>query len=112
MRFGEPHAQFDAVVLHKNLKRLDLARRRNDALGEAEAERKILEILRRRHHHRIGRAVEGEGHRGFFRNGPFARREPRAAPAMPFDLAGWVEHRFYSAASTGAMRRLSRAKSA
>ena len=59
----------------------DLVRRGDDALGQAEADGEILEIVRRRHHHRIGRAVIGEGDGGLLRRSR-ARRSvaPRRAP--------------------------------
>jgi len=38
----------------------------NQAFGEAEAESKVFQILRRRHHHRIGAAVVGKSDCGLF----------------------------------------------
>ena len=64
-RLGEPHAQFDAGIMLDDVELTDIGRRRNQAFGEAEAERKVFEIVRRRHHHRIGAAVIGEGDRRF-----------------------------------------------
>src|SRR3546814_2949983 len=41
----------------------DFVRARDDALGQREAEREVLQVLGRRHHHREWLAVAGEGDR-------------------------------------------------
>ena len=71
-RFAQPHPQLDASPGLDDLQPVDLVGRRDDAFGEAEAEREILQILRRRHHHGVGAAVIGEGDGGLLRDHAFA----------------------------------------
>ena len=49
-RFAQPHPQFDPGLLLDDLEPEDIVRVANDALGQAEAEREVFQILRRRHH--------------------------------------------------------------
>ena len=87
-------------------------RRGDDALGQGKAEREILEVPRRRHHHRIGAAVIGQGDGGFLRNNALAVGEAVLAPADAGDAARRRRASPYSAASmVAAMRRLRRASS-
>ena len=72
-RLGDPHPQLDAVVARDDLDVVDLVRPRDDAFRQAEADGEILEIVRRRHHHRIGEAVVGERDRGFLGDRALAR---------------------------------------
>ena len=56
--------------------------------GQAEADGEVLEILRGRHHHRIGGGVVREGDRGLLGDGAFACRIAARAP----DRAGDADH--------------------
>ena len=84
-RLGEPHAQFDAGLVLDDLELADIRRRSDKAFGEAEAERKILEVLRRRHHHRIGAALIGEGDGGLLGDDALAVGRALAAPDRALD---------------------------
>ena len=68
-RGGEPHLHVDAVLGRNDGEALDLGRRRDDALGEAEADGEILKVLRRRHHHGVRAAAVGQRHAGLFGDG-------------------------------------------
>src|SRR4051794_8590578 len=57
LRPCDPHAQLDSVTHRNRLKTFDLRERANDALGQAEADREVLQIRRRGHHYCVGRAV-------------------------------------------------------
>ena len=76
----QPDAELDADLFLDDLDALDGVERRDHAFGEAEADGEILEVLRRRHHHRVGRGVEGEGDRRLLRDGAFASRITARAP--------------------------------
>ena len=49
---------------------LDMGRRRDDPFSQRKAHGEIIEIGRRRHHHRIGRGVEQDRDGNFFGNLP------------------------------------------
>ena len=66
--FAEPHPQFDTVIERHNVKGLDINSRVDDAFIQAEADGKVLQILRRCHHHRIGPTVICERYSGLFRD--------------------------------------------
>ena len=55
-------------VLADDIQALDLVQGADNALGQAEADRKILEVGRRRHHDCVGRAVIDEGDRHLLRD--------------------------------------------
>ena len=59
----QPDPELDADLLLHNVDGVDRIDRRDHALGQAEAYGEVLEVLRRRHHHRVGSGVEGEGDR-------------------------------------------------
>ena len=96
-RLGEPHAQLDAGLDARRSRAGRISvRRGDDAFGQAEADREILEVARRRHHHRVGRAVVDEGDGGLLRR---SMRSPSVdAPARRQVGA--------TASSTGAQRLL------
>ena len=50
---AQPRASAAAISIAR-----DVVRRRDDPLGQSEADREILEVAGRRHHHREGRAAE------------------------------------------------------
>src|SRR5215813_12346063 len=110
-RVGEPHAQLNADLFLNDLEPLDLIRRANDALGQREADREILEILRRRHHHRVSAAVIGERDGGLLGNHALARCRAVRAPAAAGDRGEGGRHGYSAASTTVVMRRLSREKS-
>ena len=57
----KPHAQLDARARASTTSSSSISRRScDDAFGQAEAEGEVLEVGRRRHHHRMGRAVIAE----------------------------------------------------
>ncbi len=58
----QPHPQFDAIIEIDSLELLDIVRRVDDRLAEAESDRKVLEVSRRAHHDGIGAAIVGERH--------------------------------------------------
>ena len=89
-RLGEPHAQLDAEFLLDDIQPLDFVDRRHDAFGQAEAERKVFEILRRRHHHGVGAAVIGERDRRLLRDRALAGS---AAVPLPGDALHPFERR-------------------
>ena len=62
-RLAEPHPQFDTVIERQNFQRANLGRRADNAFAHAEADCKILQVPRCRHHHRIGPAVVSERYR-------------------------------------------------
>ena len=64
------HLDVDAFVMIHDRHFLDIVRRGGDALGDGEADREILQIGGARHHHGVGRAVEGKCDRNFFRHQP------------------------------------------
>src|SRR5207237_4136890 len=86
----------------------------NRAFGEGETNREIREIGGRRHHHGMGRAVEGEGDRRFLRHRAGRGRHFSAPPRKARNAEGrWRrlavtrEDFIHSAASTvSAMWRL------
>ena len=110
-RVGEPHAQFDARLKLDDIELADVGGRSDDAFGKAEAERKIVEILRRRHHDRIGAAVIAESDGGLFRHQAFAVSRAGASPDCAVDRAAGVRMRYSAASTVAAMRRLLRASS-
>jgi hypothetical protein len=84
-RVAQPHPQLDPEILLDDLEMANLVRRGNNAFGEAEAEREILQILRRRHHHGIGAAIIGEGDRDLLGNDSLAVDEPLRPPGRARD---------------------------
>jgi hypothetical protein len=86
----KPHPHLDAEVAWNQFKTADLARTLHDAFGERKADAEILQIGRRRHHHRMGRSVVAERDRGLF--GDEARGRHGAA-ATPGDLLMLTECR-------------------
>ncbi|OWK19489.1 hypothetical protein AJ88_42275 [Mesorhizobium amorphae CCBAU 01583] len=107
----QPDLDVDAGAKIFDLDRLDLVRSGNDALGQREAECEIIEIGRARHHHRMRRAGEGERHRRLLRHHAVRGRRPAGAVRQPRYLRRCFAARGqdYSAASSGAIRRLWRA---
>ena len=89
----QPDAELDADLLLDDLDALDGVERRDHALGEAEAYGEILKVLRRRHHHRVGGGVEGEGDRRLLRDGAFAARIAARAPDGAGDADNWPGQR-------------------
>ncbi len=71
-RLGEPHAQFDPLIEVNDLEIFDIGNTLHQAFVQAEADRKIFQILRRRHHHSLRAAVIGHGDRNFLGNEPNA----------------------------------------
>ena len=112
-RGSASHMRSSMPVSCSMISRWRISRRRSDdAFGEAEAEREILEVLRRRHHHRIGAAVVGEGDGGLLGDDALAVGRALAAP----DRARDGNRRIAHAATPrprpcAAMRRLLRASS-
>jgi hypothetical protein len=84
LAWPEPHSKLDAVVARYDLKVLDLIRRRDDPLRQAEADREVLEIRGRRHHHGMSGPIVGEGDRGLLGDGARARLDA-AVPRRPHD---------------------------
>src|SRR5437868_15427188 len=82
LRLAEPHPQFDTVIKTHDVQRIYISRRADDALAQAKANRKILQVLRCRHHHCIGPTVIGERHRGLFRDRASAGTETGMAPYL------------------------------
>src|SRR6266700_4117408 len=102
----KPHPQLDAIVEVDDVERKDLVRRLYDAFAEAEADRKVLEIMRRRHHHGIGAAIIGQRDRRLLWHKPCAALDAPAAPGPAVDHTDRFVHPPHSAASTtGRMRR-------
>ena len=102
----EPHPQLDAVVELDDVERADLVGGLHDAFAEAEADREIPQVLRRRHHHGVGAAIVGEGDRGLLRDRRGALADAAVAPDPTIGRCEPVRASRYSAASTaGAMRR-------
>src|SRR5918996_185249 len=90
-RLTEPHPQFDAVIEVHDIERDDISYRVDDAFAQAEAKRKVFQILRCRHHYGIGAAVICDRYRGLFRN----RTTARACTACPPILAMNGSGRFH-----------------
>src|SRR3984893_14177805 len=90
--FTEPHPQFDTVIERYNVQGLDICSRADDALAQAEADRKILQVLRRRHHHRMGAAVIGKRHSGLFRDRTTAQAETAFPPNLVANDSGRFLH--------------------
>ena len=88
VRCFEPDAQLDADLLLDALHALDGVDGGDHSFGQAEADGEVLEILRGRHHHRIGGGVVREGDRGLLGDGAFACRIAARAP----DRAGDADH--------------------
>ncbi len=66
--FDAGHAVGQAGVARRDRHHLDataIGRGVEDAFAQREAEREGLEVLRRRHHHRVRNAVEDQRHRHF-----------------------------------------------
>ncbi len=91
-RLDQPHAQFDTAIVFDDLDLTDVGQGRNKTFGEAEAECKILEILRRRHHHRVGAAVVAEGDRGLFGDDALAGGDALTAPDQAVDGGRRLPH--------------------
>ena len=100
----QPHPQLDAIVEIDDFERGDFLTRLHDSFAEAEADREVVEVLRRAHHDGIGAAVIGERQRGLFRNRTRSLAEARISPYQTVDGANRIAHG-YSAASSGAIRR-------
>jgi hypothetical protein len=47
----QPHSQFDAVETRDDIEAFDFGRVMDDGFGEAEADREVAQIARRRHQH-------------------------------------------------------------
>src|SRR5882762_6794005 len=92
-RLGEPYPQFDTFIEWHDVQRIDIGRRADDAFAEAEADCKILQIPRCRHHYRIGPAVVCKRHRRLFRN----RTTADARTAISPNLARNDSYRFHHA---------------
>ena len=84
-RLGQPHAQLNTDILLDDLELADFFRRGDDSLGETEADRKVVQILRRRHHHGVRRAVVGKGDGGLFRNDTLAFGDVAISPDHALD---------------------------
>jgi hypothetical protein len=110
-RFAKPHAQFDAGIVLDDFELADVGGGSDEAFGEAEAERKVLEILRRCHHHRIGTAIIAQRDGGFLGNDAFAGGEALTAPDRAVNRGRRLAHRYSAASTVAAMRRLLRANS-
>jgi hypothetical protein len=80
---GEPHAGLDARAVLGDLEAFDLVRRRDDPLGDREAEGEVLEILRRGHHHRLRRPVVDERHGRLLGQGAVRLGRACGADAQP-----------------------------
>lgn len=65
------------------MQRFNIGRGADDALTQAEAKRKVLQILRCRHHHRVGATVLRERDRGLFWNRTIAWTETTFSPGLP-----------------------------
>ena len=100
---SQPDLQIDpaAVVHHRNLDNLG---RTGDAVGQGKAPGEILQRVRRRHHHRLRRAVIAECHRHLIGQLAAARYTGSAAVDKPGQGPVGLHHCPYSAAAT--MRRL------
>src|ERR1700733_518350 len=101
----QPHSQFDAVIEFHDLEGFDVVSRKHDAFAQAESNREILQILRRRHHDGIGAAIVGQGDRGLFRDRPAAFADAAVAPDLTIDSADRIGHDYSAASTTGAIRR-------
>ena len=80
----------DGTLLRRNyVVFLDVAWRRHNSLGEREPHGEIMQIRRRRHHHRVGHAVIGK------RNGGFLSQLARTLPprATPNGRQRWYRPR-------------------
>ena len=75
--FTEPHPQFDTVIETHDVQRIDISGRADDTLAQAEADRKILQIVGCRHHYRIGPAIIRKRYRGLFRDRTTAEARDR-----------------------------------
>ena len=74
------HAQLDAVGVIDEIEHLDLRRVGDEAFGDAEAEREVLQVARRGQQHGMGRAVVAQGDGGFLGE---AARAVAAQAAFP-----------------------------
>ena len=101
----KPHPQLDAVIDRHDVQRVDISRGLHYAFAEAEADRKILQILRRAHHHRIGAAVIGQRQRGFLGNGARVLAKAAVAPDLTINNVNRIVHGYSAASTAGAMRR-------
>ena len=93
-----------------NLKVQDFANIGDDALGAAEPDRKILQILRARHHRSVGMPVVGQRNGHLFRD--IAINEIAAATAINaarHRAGGGRQDRHSAAGTTGSIRRLCKA---
>jgi hypothetical protein len=92
LRPAEPHPQFDAVAEMHDFQRIQLRGRPDDPLAQAKPHRKLLQILRRRHHDRIGTTVIAKRHCGFFRDRATAETKIVVAPNLAIHELGWFHH--------------------
>src|SRR5665811_1868601 len=105
----EPDAKLDAHLLFHHLDRVDRVEGGDNTFGQSKADGKVLEVLRRRHHHRIGRGVEGEGDRGLFWNRALAFGHACGAPDGTGNTVDGWRHRacsVYGASTPGTENHL------
>ncbi len=93
----QPDLDVDARAVILDLDRLDLLGRVDDAFGQREAEREILEVGGRGHHHRMRGAGKGKRHRRLLRHHAVAGAVPAARRAR---RVAWVRGGRIRTAST------------
>src|SRR5262249_40346266 len=102
----QPHARFDAALNVDNLQAIDIVRRLDDILGQAEADGEVAQIQRGCHHHGVGRPIIGERDRHLLRDRPVRLEVFGAAPDNRRGIHVSLKGHYSAATIFAAMRRL------